>query len=70
MMIQYTLECGHTYEHRKHVQIKDGTLYCRRCKAYKKVTSVEEITRLSFTRLPSSTRLKLKVNIEARDKQH
>lgn len=47
MLITYTLECGHSYDHWKHVKLKDNTLYCRRCKAYKKVTHIGETPSLS-----------------------
>lgn len=42
MLLHYTLECGHVRIYRKHVKLKDGKRYCKKCKEYKQVTDISE----------------------------
>lgn len=40
MEVSYSLECGHAYRYRRHVELRDGKRWCRRCKDHKKVTHI------------------------------
>jgi len=47
MLVSYTLECGHVYNYMRHIKLKDGKRWCRKCKGYKKVIHIQEVPALS-----------------------
>jgi hypothetical protein len=47
MLICYSLECGHGYNYRRHVKLKEGKRWCKKCRGYQKVTDVRIVPPLS-----------------------